>query len=162
MDEFIRTYFGSGRDLSVLQMSGRALIMFFVTLIMIRIAGIRTFGSRSPFDNVIVIMLGAILSRAVVGVSPFLPIIAGSLVLCIVHRILGFISVHVDFISHLLKGKESSLYKDGSFNRKNMIDSHISMGDLMGQLRLKGHTSQLDDIKEILMERSGEISVIKK
>lgn len=161
MDEMLTTLFGKGKELNILQMGCRGFIMFFITLGMIWISGIRTFGTRSAFDNVIVIMLGAILSRAVVGASPFFPIVAASLVLCIIHRLLALISIHSQTVSHLLKGKECLLYKDGKFLNENMRKCHITMGDLMGQLRLQANTSSLDNIREISFERNGEISVVK-
>lgn len=45
--------FGEGKDLNTLQMSCRAAVSFFVALLLIRIAGQRTFGKGSAFDNVV-------------------------------------------------------------------------------------------------------------
>src|ERR1700685_3441978 len=69
----LHTLFGEGKDLNTLQMVCRAFVSFFLTLALIRVAGIRTFGKKTPFDNVITIMLGSIFSRVVVGASPFIP-----------------------------------------------------------------------------------------
>src|ERR1700748_454064 len=94
--QLIHTVFGTGKDLTSLQMVCRAVLAFALTLIMIRIAGIRTFGKRSAFDNVIVIMLGSIFSRVVVGASPFIPTTLACLAFVLVHWLLGYISLYND------------------------------------------------------------------
>lgn len=162
MDEIIYKLFGEGRDLNVLQMSMRAIVMFFICLALIRIAGRRSFGSRTAFDNIVVIMLGAILSRAVVGISPFFPIIISSLVFVIVYRLFAFLSVTNTSLSHVLKGKEMSLYKNGKLNEKNLKRCSISEGDLLQGVRLEANVTSLDEIEEAFMERNGKISVIKR
>src|ERR671921_427065 len=113
MSELMYKLFGEGRDLNALQMSCRAIVMFFICLLLIRIAGRRSFGAKTAFDNIIALMLGAILSRAVVGVSPFFPTVTASLVLVSVYRLFAFLSVNNDSLSHFLKGKEMSLYRNG-------------------------------------------------
>jgi hypothetical protein len=50
----------------------------------------RSFGGRTALDNIIVILLGALLSRAIVGASGFFPLIASSFVIVIIH---GFLCV---------------------------------------------------------------------
>src|SRR5687767_7518371 len=162
MNEILYTLFGEGENLNALQMCDRAFVMFFVTLILIRITGMRAFGAKSAFDAIIVIMLGALLSRAVVGVSPFFPTIAAGLVLSLVHRILGMISVNNPFLSHLIKGKEVTLYKDGVINQKHLSKCSVSKGDLMEAVRLHANVASLDEVEEAYMERSGQISVVKK
>src|SRR5665213_2533923 len=102
---------GRGSDLNCLQMSCRAAACFFIALILIRFTGMRVFGIKSAFDTCIIIMLGAVLARAVVGASPFIPTILASAALVIVHKIIAHISVGNQFISHLVKGKPLSLYK---------------------------------------------------
>jgi uncharacterized membrane protein YcaP (DUF421 family) len=162
MSELMYKLFGEGKDLNALQMGDRAVVMFFITLILIRIAGRRAFGTKTAFDNIIVIMLGAILSRAVVGVSPFIPTVIASLAMVVVYRIFAYFSVTNETLSHLLKGKEMSLYKNGKINERNLKKCSISKGDLLEGVRLEGNVTALNEIEEAFMERNGQISVIKK
>jgi uncharacterized membrane protein YcaP (DUF421 family) len=161
MEELINNLFGSGRDLTSLQMALRGFIMFIIALILIRISGMRSFGSKSAFDNIIVIMLGAILSRAVVGVSPFVPTVAGATSLCVTHRVLAMLCARYHFMSTLMKGKVRILFKDGQMLRKNMLSADISNGDLEEGIRLAGNVNSFDKVNEVRMERSGQISVVK-
>jgi uncharacterized membrane protein YcaP (DUF421 family) len=162
MQNFIDIFFGHGRDLNSLQMGSRSMMIFFVTLILIRIAGIRTFGRHSAFDNVVFIMLGAVLSRPVVGASPILPCCMASLVLVLIHRLLARMSVNSDFLGRLIKGEAKVLYTNGSLQVRNMKSTHVSEKDLHEGLRLAAHTNDLQKIKEIIIERNGEISAIEE
>src|ERR1700722_5238940 len=123
---WIHTIFGQGRDLNSLQMVCRAIISFFITLALIRIAGIRTFGKKTPFDNVITIMLGSIFSRVVVGASPFIPTTLACLAFVLIHRLLAWLSLYNDTIGGWIKGEASSLYADGQRNERNMRAARIS------------------------------------
>jgi uncharacterized membrane protein YcaP (DUF421 family) len=67
----LRDLFGEGTDLGPLQMALRALAVFVLALAMIRTAGRRSIGQHRPFDACTTVLLGAVLSRAVVGASPF-------------------------------------------------------------------------------------------
>ena len=87
--KWIHILFGHGSELDTLQMTVRGIVIFALTLVMIRLAGQRTFGKRSPVDNVVIIMLGAVLSRAVVGASPFIPTVVASFAIVLIHRLLG-------------------------------------------------------------------------
>lgn len=160
--QLIHTVFGSGKDLSSLQMVSRSLLAFVMTLVMIRIAGIRTFGKRSAFDNVIVIMLGSIFSRVVVGASPFIPTSLACFAFVGVHGLLGHISVRSDFIGRLVKGEKSSLYLAGKPNQRNMLKAMISEKDLEESVRLRLNADDLNQVREIIIERNGDISVIRK
>lgn len=161
MKELFEKMFGAGTDLDVLQMTMRALAMFFIALVLIRISGRRSFGAGTAFDNIVVIMLGAILARAVVGASPFLPTVVAGLVISIVHRLLAMVAGRSHTISMLLKGRSGLLYRDGQLVEKNIRRFNLSFGDLEQGLRSAGNVSSLEEVKEIWMERSGEISVIK-
>jgi len=65
--ELIHLVFGEGSDLEIWQMSMRGAVVFVVALVLIRASGRRSFGQHSPFDACITVLLGAVLSRAVVG-----------------------------------------------------------------------------------------------
>jgi len=160
--EIEKLLIGKGAELSALQMSIRAVIVFFLALIMLRIAGIRTFGKKSAFDNVIIIMLGAVLSRAITGSSPFLPIVCSSFILVIIHRLLAMFSYKSDFIGKLVKGEKKLLYKDKMPVHENMQSVQLSHKDVVEEIRIQLHQADLDGIKEIYIERNGEVSIIKE
>lgn len=155
------TFFGEGDDLTPLQMGLRAFSIYIIALILIRISGIRTFGKKSAFDNVIVILLGAVLSRTIVGASPYWSTVAASLVLVCLHRLLAWLSLHYHKFGQLIKGKDRVLFSSGNFHKENMERCFLTDGDLLESIRLHANTTCFEDIKEIYMERSGRISVIK-
>lgn len=161
MQDLIDTFFGHGKDLNSLQMACRSVVIFFITLMLIRVAGLRTFGRHSAFDNVVIIMLGAILSRPVVGASAFVPCCIASLVFVLIHRLLASASFYSDFIGRLIKGDAKVLYTKGAPHLENMKSTHVSKKDLHEGLRLGAQTNDLRKIKEIIIERNGEISVVK-
>jgi len=158
----IHALFGQGSNLTMLQMSLRTVAIFFIALILIRYTGMRMFGIKSAFDICVTIIFGAVLARAIVGASPFIPTVVASFVLVIIHKIIAAISVTNQFISHLVKGIPHSLYKDGKLNDKNLRKCLLSYGDIMEEVRLKLQQNNFENIEEIFMERSGKISVIMK
>lgn len=160
--DIIDTLIGKGEELTSLHMAVRTIIIFFTALVMLRIAGIRTFGKKTAFDLVIIIMLGAVLSRAIVGASPFVPIISASLVMVLIHRLLGILSYRNDFIGKLVKGSKKSLYKNGVPNKANMQNVQMSHNDIMEEIRLNLNQDSLQDVEEIFIERTGKISIIKQ
>ncbi|MBV4358696.1 DUF421 domain-containing protein [Pinibacter aurantiacus] len=152
--------FGEGKDLSSLQMSMRSLVVFIIALILIRLAGIRAFGKHSSFDNVVTIMLGAVLSRVVVGASDFLPTVAASATLVIMHRIIGRLTIKPSLFSKWVKGERTILFDNGSFLQGNMKKSQISVDDMQETIRKKLNQESFDNIKKIYAERDGSISII--
>ena len=154
--------FGEGKDLNALQMTCRTVVMFIIALAFIRIAGIKTFGRNSAFDNVIIIMLGAILSRGVVGASSFFPVVISGLTMVLMTRIISILSIYNKAFGKLVKGQSRSLFKNGTINTLNLHKSLLSENDLMESIRKEGNTTSLEDIEEAFLERDGTISVIKK
>jgi uncharacterized membrane protein YcaP (DUF421 family) len=160
--DIVTTFFGHGRDLNSLQMVCRAIVTFFLTLILLRIAGVRTFGKKTAFDNVIIIMLGSVFSRVVVGASPFVPTTLACLAFVVVHSLLGLIGLYSDTIGRWVKGERSLLYANGQEQHRNMRMARISRKDLEEAVREQLHQDDLDQVTEIYIERSGELSVITK
>ncbi|HXS36684.1 MAG TPA: YetF domain-containing protein [Flavipsychrobacter sp.] len=159
---FFNTIWGHGKDLDTLQMSCRAIVICLIAIVLIRLSGRRSFGMKSAFDNVIVILLGAILSRPVVGASPFVPSVIACFIIVVIHRFIAWISINNDKIGRLIKGNKILLYERGGIIVKNLKKGLVSEKDIMEELRLKGNTESLNKIEKAYMERNGEISIIKK
>jgi len=158
----ISEIFGSGEELSPLQMAARAFVMFFIALTLIRIAGMRVFGIKTAFDNIIIIMLGAILSRGVVGSSPFFSTVAAAAAMIIVHKILAWLAMKQVWVGKIVKGYRRSLYHNGVMREENLRKTSISEDDLMEGVRREINKNSLDEVEQIYIEKTGEISVVKK
>ena len=158
----MREIFGEGKDLTAWQMCSRAIIMFIITIVLIRIAGAKTFGKNAVFDNVIIITLGAVLSRGVVGANPFWSVVAAGFAMVLMNRIVSWITIRNKTISMLVKGEHLCLYENGVINHENLSKSLLTEKDLMEGVRMQANTNSLNEVEEVFLECSGEMSVIKK
>jgi uncharacterized membrane protein YcaP (DUF421 family) len=154
--------FGEGKDLNALQMSCRGIVVFIIALILIRISGRRSFGIRTPLDNIISITLGAVLSRAIVGASDFIAVIAACFTIVCFHRICSWLIVHNPFFSSLLEGNKIILFEEGRFMNKDLDRALVSKEDIIWGIRKTALTDDLEKIDRIYMESNGEITVIRK
>jgi len=162
MKDTLIQIFGEGKDLSMLQMSSRGVIMFFIALILIRISGRRSFGLRMPLDNIISILLGAIMSRAVVGASAFLPVVVCCLTIVSLHRLLGWLVVYSKTIAGWVEGEKIPLYQKGDFDGNCLKRGLVRPEDVMQGIRRSALTEDLNTIDKVYLERNGEISAVKK
>jgi uncharacterized membrane protein YcaP (DUF421 family) len=153
---------GQGDQLTALQMSVRAFSMFFIMLVLIRLAGMRTFAKKSSFDNILVIMLGAILARGVVGASPYWSTVAAAAVMVALHRIIALLSVKSRTIEKWVKGTYIKLYQNGALIGDNLEKTGMSENDLHESLRLETKKLTLSEIDTAFMETNGRISFILK
>jgi uncharacterized membrane protein YcaP (DUF421 family) len=154
--------FGEGRNLDTLQMVSRAVVAFVAMLVMIRISGRRSFSQRSPFDSVVAVLLGATLSRVIVGASEVIPTSASCLALVLLHRTLGWSCVHIPGFERVVTGRERVLYRDGRFDAGELSAALVTQSDVLESARRQLGTTTLDGVEYAVLERNGEISLIRK
>jgi uncharacterized membrane protein YcaP (DUF421 family) len=160
--DWVLQLFGQGKDLTALQMCIRGITVFILALVLIRISGRRSFGLHTPLDNIITILLGAVLSRAVVGASPFIPVIICCLVIVLIHRLLGTLVSRNEKLASIIEGNKMLLFKDGGFIDGNMKKAQVCKENVMQGIREAALTDDLSKIDRVYIERDGGISVIKK
>lgn len=146
----------AGLDAS--QMLARAVVVYLYAIVLLRLADKRFLGRHSAVDVVLGFMLGSLLSRAVTGNSPFLPTLAGSAGLVMVHWLFAGIAARWDGFGTLVKGHARRLVRDGKVDTVRMRKSGISRADLQQALRSAGLGDDLDRIREAVLERDGSIS----
>nr|WP_230943230.1 YetF domain-containing protein [Burkholderia stagnalis] len=145
-----------------MQMTLRAIVVFFIALVLIRIAGRRAFGQRSPFDYVVGILLGATLSRAVVGASPFVATVVASLAIVLIHRALAWMCVRWARLERLVVGAEREVYRDGRFDDAQMRAALITESDVHESVRQTLGERSLAGVSAAILERNGHVSVIRR
>jgi uncharacterized membrane protein YcaP (DUF421 family) len=160
--DLLITIFGEGKDLNALQMSSRGIVMFLIAFLLIRISGRRSFGIRTPLDNIITISLGAIMSRAVVGASAFVPVVICCFVIVLLHRLFAWLIVHNKAFGRLVEGDKIPLFQNGQFIKSNFEKGLVCEEEIMQGVRKSALTDDIGKIEKVFMERNGEISAIKK
>lgn len=148
--------------MNVLQMSSRGALMFLVMLVLIRISGRRSFGVRTALDNIVAVSLGAVMSRAVVGASPMIPVIVCCFVIVLLHRGTGRLIAASKKFSRVVEGEKILLFEDGVFLKEHMKRALVCEEDLMQGVRKSALTEDMGQIQKVYMERNGEISAIRK
>jgi len=163
MDAVARATLGLGlesKDISVLQMSLRAVIVYTVTVLIVRLGKKRFMGGATAFDVMLGITLGSIVSRAVTGNAPFLPALVAAAVLLGMHWIFSSIAMRSHQFGVLIKGSPRTLVRGGALEREALRKEHMTEHGLSEDLRSKGF-SELQEVDEARMERSGGLSVVK-
>src|SRR5919205_2247099 len=99
MDEIegiVRLLLGLGidsKEFNAAQMGLRAVLVYVVTVLMVRLAKKRFMGRATAFDVILGIMLGSIVSRAVTGNAPFLPALVATAVLLGMHWLFSSVAM---------------------------------------------------------------------
>jgi uncharacterized membrane protein YcaP (DUF421 family) len=163
MVEFLDTLLGIGSDsLTWWQMAVRAIVVFIAALLIMRIGNKRIFGKHTAFDIVLGIIYGSVLSRAITGNSPFWPTLAAALTLVLLHRFFAFLAYNTSgFFGPFIKGSPVCLIKDGKVQEDELKKHSLTENDLHEALRIGGVTDA-KDVAYGCLERSGDISIVKK
>lgn len=164
MSDLFQSIFGVGlesKDIDVLQMAARAAIMYVVTICVVRMGKKRFMGGATVFDVILGIIVGSIASRAITGNSPLLPASGAIAVLVGLHWSFSAIAVRSKSFGTLIKGTPDLIIRDGQIDHDRLRKAHMSHGDLEEDLRGAG-VMDANDVLEARLERSGELSVIKK
>lgn len=78
-----------GDEISALQMSLRAVLIFVLGVLIVRFAATRAFGKWSPLDIIFAVIVGSNLSRALTGSAPFVPTLTATVILVALHGLLA-------------------------------------------------------------------------
>jgi uncharacterized membrane protein YcaP (DUF421 family) len=154
---------GAGADaeeIGIAPMMGRAILVYLVTVLIVRLGKKRFMGRATAFDVILGIMLGSIVSRAITGNAPLLPALAAAATLIGLHWLLSAVACRWHGFGTLLKGHPRLLVRDGVVDRNQMRRTHMSEHDLWEDLRGKG-VAELGRVAEARLERSGQVSVLQ-
>ena len=150
------------KDLTFIQISLRGIIVFLVTLASVRLGHKRSLSRKTPFDAVLLVILAAVLSRAINGSAAFFATLGGGVVLVLLHRLFAYLAFYSHGFGILVKGKPDVIMRDGQCDFRTMRRNHVSTHDLEEDMCLSAHTDDLSTIRLARVERSGDISFIKK
>ncbi len=153
---------GHPTELTTAQIIIRGIVIFLCGLVLVRMGDRRSLAEKTGFDALFIVLLGSVISRGINGTGPFFKTIVGCVALMMIHRLFAFAACKSHALGNIVKGRDITIVRDGKMDRRAMNSSLISPHDLEEDLRLDAQVEDLSKIRVARLERSGDISFIKK
>lgn len=140
----------------------RATAVYVAVLIMVRLTGKRTVGQFTPFDLLVVVLLGTAVQNSLIGEDTSL---VGGLILAAtllgLNWSVGRLSARSARFDHWVEGKPVILVRHGHLFREELVRQSLSEHDFDIARRSAGYAT-LANIDLAVLETSGEITFIGK
>ena len=147
-------------EITFMQIALRAALVYGALIAFVRLGKKRSLGQATPFDAIVIILIGSIASRAVSGTAPFFTNLFAVAVLIFIHFLISYFSCISTRFGGLIKGHPTVLIRDGRVDRKALRAAHMSDDDLDEDLRKEG-VAVPKDVAEARLERDGKLSVLR-
>ncbi|MHA3773396.1 DUF421 domain-containing protein [Verrucomicrobiota bacterium sgz303538] len=158
--DLLQIFTAEGKDLDWWQMGVRAVLVYGITLIIIRLGKKRLLGKSAAMDVVLGVILGSVMSRSINGSATLFPTAIASFAFVLLHALSAKVSLHSPTLGKWLKGEPHLLVKDGQVIEEATERSDISKHDIEESARVEGKISGIEHIAEAHLERNGKISII--
>lgn len=140
----------------------RAAASYIGLLCLMRFAGKHAFGEMSPFDIVVLILVGGAMRSAIVGsdtslLGPFI----GVATILVLDKLLALVAARSRVFGLLLEGRTILLARAGRLLPQRLQRHGISRETFDRELRNR-NVSSLDDVDAVYLEANGKISVLRK
>lgn len=140
----------------------RAIVLYILVLVVMRLMGKREIGQLQPFELAIAIMIADLASIPMTdtGIPIFKGIIPILGLLCM-HLIISVINLKSIKLRELICGKPSILIYRGKIDEQVLEKERFTINEL--QERLRGNNIvNIGDVEYAILETSGEVTVIQK
>ncbi|RYZ75272.1 MAG: DUF421 domain-containing protein, partial [Proteobacteria bacterium] len=134
---------------------------FLVLFLFIRLTGKRTLANLSAFDFVVIIALGSILAEMMLGTIPLVEGTAALTIVLVFQFGLAWGARKSKKVEDVVNTKPTLLFIDGEFLHDKMDKEMITRDEIYSGIRTAG-IYDLDEIKAIVLELNGHVSIVKK
>lgn len=141
----------------------RTAAIYLFLLVVFRLAGKRTLGEVTPFEFVLLLVIGEGAQQGLLGedfsVTNALLVITTFIVLDIG---LGLAKQRLAWLERAVEGAPVVVFADGQPLQHRMDRARINESDILEAAREKQGLERLDQVKFAVLERSGGISIIPR
>jgi uncharacterized membrane protein YcaP (DUF421 family) len=141
----------------------KAVVIYFVLWLLIRVSGRRTLAELSTFDFILFLVIGGATQRALIGqdyslTNAFVVITT----LIVVNILVGLVERDFRFVSKIITGVPTILVDNGHLLTGRMRRARVTADDIMERARMLHGLETLEQIKYAILEASGDISIIPR
>lgn len=140
----------------------RAAIVYVVVLAMVRMSGKRALGQFTPFDMLLIVLLGNAVQNALLGQDTSLGgglLLAATLIA--LNYAVGWIATRSPRAEKLIEGEPVVLARHGRLLHAVLRRELVSKADFEQAMREAG-CAALEDVEVALLETNGHIAIIQR
>ncbi|WP_194972466.1 DUF421 domain-containing protein [Aquiflexum lacus] len=137
-------------------------LAYFAMVFLLRVSGKRTLAKMNAFDFVVTVALGSIMAS--VALNKNIPLSNGVTAIFLFigfQFILTWLAVRIKAVKTLITSSPSLIFYKGNFMHQAMKNERITEEEIYSAARLEG-LSTLDEIEMIILETTGDITIIQK
>lgn len=140
----------------------RAIVLYIVVLIVMRLMGKREIGQLQPFELAISIMIADLASTPMTEIGiPITNGIVPILGLLVMHLAISSLNIKSIKMREIICGKPRILIYRGKIDEDALRKERLTVNELQEKLRSKDIVT-LGEVEYAILETSGEVTVIKK
>jgi uncharacterized membrane protein YcaP (DUF421 family) len=140
----------------------RATVIFFTLYLLVRIMGKRELGQMTPFELIVLIVIGDLIQQ---GVTQNDFSLTGAVVAV---ATIAFLAVAMSWVAYLspraerfLEGQPRVVIRDGRLLTDNMRRDRLTRSEIEAEMRLAG-IGRMEDVAWAILETQGKISFIQR
>lgn len=138
----------------------RASVVYFVMLALLRLSGKRTVGQFTPFDLLVLVLLGDAVQGSMIAGDQSLQ---GGLILTATllgwNRLVGFVTARSEPVAAVVEGEPDILARNGHVFHEALKSADLTLADLEEAMRDHSVPS-VNKIRLAVLERDGTITVL--
>lgn len=137
------------------------LVVYATLLLFTRLAGLRSFAKMSSFDFAMTVAMGSLIASTILMKDPpLVQAISGLAVLFGLQTLVSWLRKQTSFMPKLVDNRPLLLMAGSNVIQENLATARVTESDLHSKLREAGVT-HLGDVLAVVMETTGDVSVIK-
>ena len=139
----------------------RAVLVYVVLLVFVRLSGKRALGQFTPFDMVLLVLLGTAVQNSLIGDD--ISVLGGLILaatLIALNAGVGWLSVRSSAFHGLVEGRAVQVIEDGKLDDRTLQREGVSREDLDEALRRAG-LERIAQVKRGWVESDGRITLIR-
>jgi uncharacterized membrane protein YcaP (DUF421 family) len=140
----------------------RGSVVYVVLMVLIRLSGKRTVGQFTPFDLMVLVLLGDAVQGSMLAGDQSLQ---GGLLLAFTllawNRAVGFVTARNRRIEFLVEGRADILARNGEVDHRALRRVDMTLDDLQEAMR-ENDCVAIRDVRLALLEKDGSITIVKR
>ncbi len=139
-----------------------ATIIYWVLLFAFRLIDRRGPSLSTPFEIILLFMLGGMGMQAIIGADHSLTnAVLGIATVVMMHVLVSTLKTWSERFGRIVDGTPVVIYCNGNWEEESMRRLRVHQQDVMAAARGQG-VERLEQIKYVIVERNGGISVLKQ